>query len=271
MIDFVFQNRIQNRYVSALKIFFLLFLIMRPVHAETSKFQHCPKTTTNLWTNCFGISNFQNGDVYEGTWNDGLMHGFGGYLYFNGNKYFGEFKNHQRSGSGIFVNKNAEIYVGEYKNDKRDGVGILSPMDGIVYWASFNERNKAGPGAVYMAKKNHLKKGFWRGENLQEDGDANFNCKKLDQVFLNLKENLNISIDEEHSGKINEVYKTLNLINDLVKKSDIYSSNFCKEGLSLKTADKNTDSNKSIVKPQFSINVVVKNINEVGEFDVDVA
>ena len=154
MIEFVSPNRIQKRYTSALKRFLLLFILMGPVWAETSKPQHCPKTTTNLWTNCFGISNFQNGDVYEGTWNDGLMHGFGGYFYFNGNRYFGEFKNHQRSGSGIFVNKNTEVYVGEYKNDKRDGVGILSPMDGIVYWASFNERNKAGPGAVYMAKKN---------------------------------------------------------------------------------------------------------------------
>ena len=270
MIEFVSPNRTQNRYVSALKSFFLFFILMCPVGAETSKPQHCPKTTTNLWTNCFGISNFQNGDVYVGAWSDGLMHGFGGYFYFNGNRYFGEFKNHQRSGSGIFVNKNTEVYVGEYKNDKRDGVGILSPSDGIAHWASFNERNKAGSGAVYLAKKNHLKKGFWRGENLQEDGDTSFNCKRLDQVFLNLKENLNISIDEEHSEKINEIGKTLNLINDLIKKSDVYSSNFCKDGLNLKTTDKNSDGNKSIVKPIFSINIVEKNINEVGEFDFDV-
>ena len=158
----IFLNLVKtkNRYVSALKIFFLLFLVIGPVEAETSKPLHCPKTTTNLWTNCFGISNFQNGDTYAGAWNGGLMHGFGVYLYFSGNGYFGEFKNHQRSGSGIFVNKNSEIYVGEYKNDKRDGVGILSPSDGIAYWANFNEKNKAGSGAFYSAKKIFLKKVF---------------------------------------------------------------------------------------------------------------
>lgn len=266
----IFLNLVKtkNRYVSALKIFLLFFLVMGPVGAETSKSQHCPKTATNLWTNCFGISNFQNGDVYVGMWSDGLMHGFGGYLYFNGNRYFGEFKNHQRSGSGIFVNKNSEIYVGEYKNDKRDGVGILSPTEGTLYWASFNERNKVGSGAFYSINKNLFKKGFWRGENLQEDSDPSFDCKRLDRIFLNLKENLNISTDEDYSVKINEVGKKLDLISDLVKKSDVYSSNFCKDRLNLKHADTNDD--KTTVKSEFSINAIAKNINEIGEFYIDV-
>jgi hypothetical protein len=266
----IFLNLVKtkNRYVSALKIFFLLFLVIGPAEAETSEPLHCPKTTTNLWTNCFGISNFQNGDTYVGAWNGGLMHGFGVYLYFSGNGYFGEFKNHQRSGSGIFVNKNSEIYVGEYKNDKRDGVGILSPSDGIAYWANFNEKNKAGSGAFYSVKKNIFKKGFWRGENLQEDGDPSFDCKRLDQIFLNLKENLEIPTDEGYSVKINEIGKKLDLISDLVKKSDVYGSNFCKDGINLKNADKNTD--KTSVKSDFSINAIAKNINEIGEFYIDV-
>ncbi len=268
MIEFSSLIRIQNRYVSNLKIFFLFFLVMGPVGAETSKSQHCPKTATNLWTNCFGISNFQNGDVYFGMWKDGLMHGFGGYLYFNGNRYFGEFKNHQRSGSGIFVNKNSEVYVGEYKNDKRNGVGILSSAEGTVYWASFNERNKSGSGAFYSIKKNLYKKGFWRGENLQEDSDPSFDCKRLDKIFLSLKENLKTSTDEDYSLKINEIDKKLDLISDLVKKSDLYDSNFCKNGLDLKHADTNAE--KAIVTPDFSISAVAKNINEIGDFHIDV-
>ena len=48
----------------------------------------------------------------------------------------------------------------------------------------------------------------------------------------------------------------------------MYGSNFCKDGINLKNADKNTD--KTSVKSDFSINAIAKNINEIGEFYIDV-
>lgn len=271
MTDFAIQHRLKKNYLISFSFFIFIFFQAFFVEAANLRENNCPKTTTNLWTNCFGISNFQNGDVYFGEWKEGLMHGYGGYIYFNGNQYFGEFRNHQRNGSGIFINKNSEIYVGEYKNDKREGVGILSPSEGIVFWANFNERNKLGSGAFYSEKKNLFKKGFWKGENLLSEVNTRFDCERLDKIFINLKLNLDISISNEHAGKINDISKELNLIKNLTKKSGFHSSNFCKDVIDLNQSKINENSNNTIVNQHFSINIVTKNINQIGDFDIDIS
>jgi hypothetical protein len=206
--------------------------------------------------------------MYAGMWKDGLMHGFGSYVYFNGNRYFGDFKNHERSGSGVFVNKNSEIFVGEYKNDKRNGVGILHIPDESAFWANFNERSKSGAGASFSVKKKDFKKGRWSGEKLQEERTVNFDCQKLEKIYVDIKENLNLSVDEYREEKIIDIYKKLELIGDLTKNLEIYNSSFCDENLrnvkSTSTDIENPQRNK------FSINVVVNNISEIGEVDIDV-
>ena len=40
-----------------------------------------------------GIMNFQNGDKYDGDWEQDKMHGKGIMDYFNGDRYFGQWKN----------------------------------------------------------------------------------------------------------------------------------------------------------------------------------
>jgi hypothetical protein len=251
--------------------FFLLFFLIGAACAEN--LQSCPKTSTNLWTGCFGMSNFQNGDVYVGTWRDGLMHGSGGYIYFNGNRYFGEFKNHQRSGAGIFVNKNSEIYVGEYRNDKRDGVGILKPSDGNFIWASFDDKKKNGLGAFYSPTKNVLSKGRWAEQSLVEEEHGNFDCSRLEKVFVDIDTHLraHLAQDRKYAAVISDIGEKFSLVNELTKKLDFHKLNFCGEKENTIKKETRLVDDNFLVKNKFSLNVVAKKINENGEFDINIS
>jgi hypothetical protein len=273
MTDFAIQYRLKKYYLKQFLLFLLVFFQVFFVEAENSIDNNCPKTTTNLWTNCFGISNFQNGDVYFGEWKEGLMHGYGGYIYFNGNQYFGEFLNHQRNGAGIFINNNSETFIGEYKNDKRDGIGLLSPAEGIVFWGSFNERLKLGSGAIFSEKKNLFNKGFWKNEKLLSAVDTSFDCERLDKIIVNLNLNLDSykTINNEHADKITYILKKLNSLNDLSKKSRFYSLNFCKNVTDINQSITNKKGVNTPVNQNFSININARKINEIGDFEIDIS
>lgn len=50
-----------------------------------------------------GIMYYNDGDVYNGTWVDGLMSGFGVYNFVSGDRYEGQFSNDSFNGRGIYL------------------------------------------------------------------------------------------------------------------------------------------------------------------------
>ena len=46
---------------------------------------------------------YNDGDVYNGTWVDGLMSGFGVYNFVSGDRYEGSFSNDSFNGRGIYL------------------------------------------------------------------------------------------------------------------------------------------------------------------------
>ncbi len=65
---------------------------------------------------------YQNGDVYEGYWKNGVKEGKGFYKYLRSGDFFeGIFENNKKSGYGEYRYGNGDYYQGEFRNGKRHG------------------------------------------------------------------------------------------------------------------------------------------------------
>ena len=62
------------------------------------------------------------------------MHGKGILFYENGNTFEGEFENDEKNGFGVYIYlEREEKYEGYYKNDKRNGKGKFYGKNGTVF------------------------------------------------------------------------------------------------------------------------------------------
>ena len=68
--------------------------------------------------------------VYEGQYQDGMMHGQGIYTYPDGHYYDGEWRGDQSNGYGIEIWANGARYEGEWHDDKPHGQGIYKDANG---------------------------------------------------------------------------------------------------------------------------------------------
>ncbi|MBQ6412190.1 MAG: hypothetical protein IJI19_01760, partial [Ruminococcus sp.] len=58
---------------------------------------------------------FDNGDSYEGEWENGTFHGHGKYTFADGSIYDGEWKNDALHGHAKCTYADGEVYEGEYE------------------------------------------------------------------------------------------------------------------------------------------------------------
>ena len=70
-----------------------------------------------------GIETFDNGDIYEGGFKDGLKHG-----------------------KGILTTRNNRSYEGDWENDKPHGFGINTFPNGKIYTGNFDKGKPVGDG-----------------------------------------------------------------------------------------------------------------------------
>ena len=70
-----------------------------------------------------GKARFDNGDVYEGTWEAGLMHGRGVYVFHTDARYEGEFRRGAMHGQGTMHYPDGGVYVGHWVGNKKSGLG----------------------------------------------------------------------------------------------------------------------------------------------------
>ena len=66
-----------------------------------------------------GILYFKNGNIYNGSFVNGIKSGYGSLIYKNGEKYLGNFLNDKMHGAGILITKNGKENHVRYKFGKK--------------------------------------------------------------------------------------------------------------------------------------------------------
>ena len=111
-----------------------------------------------------GTATYENGDVYEGDFLDGIRSGNGIYRYAaSGNRYEGGWDENVKSGIGkqLYKGKAGGEYHGYWENGRRHGEGVFTYTNGDVYSGWWKYGNKQGFG-TYLFKETGMKmSGDW--------------------------------------------------------------------------------------------------------------
>ena len=85
---------------------------------------------------------YNDGDIYEGDYKNGVSEGKGIYYYNDGDRYEGDFKNDKQEGKGIYYYPNGDRIMGDYHNDKPIGKHAYLNTNGFVFlnnhWLLYN-------------------------------------------------------------------------------------------------------------------------------------
>lgn len=79
---------------------------------------------------------FENGDKFQGTFDDNEMIKSGSLLYDNRDEFKGEFENGFRKVGAMYFNS-GNIYRGEFENGRFHGTGELEYVTGDLYSGDF--------------------------------------------------------------------------------------------------------------------------------------
>ena len=74
------------------------------------------------------------GDVYDGNFRNGAMHGKGTYTWADGTKYEGDWEDDKRHGKGTWTWASGKVEVGQYNMGKRIGEGARWSSDRRTAW-----------------------------------------------------------------------------------------------------------------------------------------
>lgn len=131
-----------------------------------------------------------SGDIYEGDWRRGFMHGQGKYTYMTtedrstakseeetkntspkakNDVYIGDWFEGKRHGKGSLAYRNGDVYDGSWLHDERTGEGEMLHADGRVYVGSFIKGKKDGRGMQTWAEGSRYK-GEWHGDVMEGEG-----------------------------------------------------------------------------------------------------
>lgn len=83
-----------------------------------------------------GKMSFDNGCVYNGNWEDGVIEGYGQFAMPSGIKYKGNHTVGKRNGKGTLEFQNGDIFTGIFEYDQMHS-GELRLADGSVYRGEF--------------------------------------------------------------------------------------------------------------------------------------
>jgi hypothetical protein len=131
-----------------------------------------PLPATRRTGESFGQSTFQNGDVYEGEYRNGVRHGRGVYRFASGAVYDGEYVNGKKHGQGTFIYSDGSKYSGEWKEDKRDGYGEYKYVNGDEYCGQWVKHIRHGRGVYRYDSVDLQIDGSWKEGRRIEDGQA---------------------------------------------------------------------------------------------------
>ena len=149
---------------------------------------------------------FEQGNVYEGEWNENLeMDGHGKYFlkeervlaegiwekgelkkarifYPNGEFYEGEMANSCYNGKGKLINENKDVYEGDFIDGEKQGQGKLNFSDGSIYTGNFLNNRFNGYGELELPS-GIVYKGDFVNDYLEGKGVLTNNEEKYDGDF----------------------------------------------------------------------------------------
>ena len=142
----------------------------------------------------YGVMKFSNGDVYEGSWKNDMMHGKGVMKWKSGNVYEGPFvknmmttaqdpKTRQPIDTGKLILFNGDVYQGEFKCNMFEGQGLYRRADGAVDHEGIWYRDKphTGPHKRIRIHYGHIVKEICDcKEHLYDHIDTEFHPRKED-------------------------------------------------------------------------------------------
>ena len=132
-----------------------------------------------------GLIKYSNDSIYVGEYKNGLMNGWGEFLWNDLKYYCGNYKNDIKNGFGIFVwnFNNLNAYVGFWENGKQNGIGIQL----------FNNKEKIG--FFNNGRRTLILNGPWeirdylKSEQFRYQKFLEMNSKNLKKFVFGLKNN----------------------------------------------------------------------------------
>ena len=89
-----------------------------------------------------------NGDRYDGEVVDGVLEGFGRYIWADGKRYEGNFSAGKRQGFGSLTWVNGDRYQGNFTDNRIQGEGVFLWANGDRYEGSFVANQRSGQGVM---------------------------------------------------------------------------------------------------------------------------
>lgn len=113
----------------------------------------------------------QEGDMYEGQWDDDLAHGYGRYIHGDGGTYEGEWDQDLQSGRGVEYWPDGSRYEGEFYDGSKHGVGIWKGGETLEeYSGEFRFDEMEGEGR-YSFADGRLYTGQWSQGRMSGQGE----------------------------------------------------------------------------------------------------
>lgn len=106
---------------------------------------------------------WNNGDIYEGEFENDLMHGTGKLSIVGKGTYEGKFVKGKKSGIGTYTFVNGDVYIGEWLDDKMNGEGTYTFANGDKYSGNFSNNMFNGYGTY--TKNGQSYSGTWKNNS----------------------------------------------------------------------------------------------------------
>ena len=95
---------------------------------------------------------YDDGGIYEGTFQNGLQHGTGTYTLPNGYEYSGDWVEGEIRGRGVARFPNGSVYEGEFARGKPNGLGKIVFTDGGTYEGTWEDGKITAIGSTASRK-----------------------------------------------------------------------------------------------------------------------
>ena len=115
-----------------------------------------------------GTAYYENGDIYEGDFIDGIRSGTGIYRYKKGNKYEGGWEENRKNGIGKMIYKDIGEFHGYWENGRRHGEGVFTYVNGDVYSGWWKYGQKEGYGSYAFKETGMKMTGNWHDGNIKD-------------------------------------------------------------------------------------------------------
>lgn len=112
---------------------------------------------------CCSSAQMTEGTVCTGDY----VNGYGSCTFENGDIYEGFFLNGMRNGPGIYKYKNGTVYMGNWLNDAKDGYATVTWVDGSIFFGFYSANERKGLGIFIDASKD-ISAGIWSGNSRTE-------------------------------------------------------------------------------------------------------